>query len=116
MIGEIFRWVLGTEDAGAALAMLWSAMKITTEFGFRSRREVWALMRRFFYYCMSAALMYLGLRRFSGLFPDPSIWQFLAGSAIAIGIIVFPIMRALGLITQDELLLSEGSGDGDEPH
>lgn len=103
-IKEVLSWILGLEDAGAGIAMLWAGAKITVEWGFKNRHQVWATVRRCMYWAMSLALFALGLGRLAGWYPDPGILQFMIGSTIAVCITFFPLMRALGYISQDELI------------
>lgn len=102
--GLLMRWALGLLDIGAGMALFWATAKITADFGFRTRRERWALTRRVVQFAMMLALLNLGLKRIEGSYPDPTLGTFWSGAVIASGIIFYPLMRALGWITQDELL------------
>lgn len=104
MMGLTLRWVLGMLDTGAAVILLWATLKITNDFGIRTREKRWALIRRIVNYCAVLALLYLGLGRLDGRYPIPSFDQFAAGSALAFYVLFYPLLRAFGYTTQDELL------------
>lgn len=74
-----------------AVLMLWSAVKITGHFGWRTSQERWALLRRAVYWMLTMSLLCLGF----------GVDGFLSRAMLLLGIILFPLMRAVGLISQD---------------
>lgn len=96
----------------AALAMAWSNQRITTAAGFGSPTARWALVRRTVYVGMAIALARIGLTCLDGDFTLGCTMQWkdsVALAAIAFGILLFPMLRALGIITQDTFVGSNGS-------
>lgn len=94
--------ILGALDILCAIAMLWSNQRITASAGFSNPQARWALYRRSVYILMTAALFILGVKRF--LDDDDDLLAALAQGGLLIGIMFFPVLRALGFITQDMLI------------
>lgn len=94
---------LALEDFSGGLILLWAAMRITTTAGFRTMDGRWALFRRVFYCAGSIALVTLGLYRFDGQYPASDALEFSCQSFMVFLVTIFPVMRALRLITQDQL-------------
>ena len=92
--------ILGVVDLVAAVVMLWTLLRITTAFGLRTPTARWALFRRAVYCTLSIALFGLGWDRLSGDYP--ASWGEICWQGILVfGIMVFPLLRAMGFITQD---------------
>jgi hypothetical protein len=96
------REVLGILDIIGALIMLWSNQRITRAAGISNKLAQWALLRRLIYLLVSFGLFVLGVKRLDGIdLFDP--FELIAQSVILIYVIVFPLLRAFGWITQDML-------------
>jgi len=96
------RELLGILDVIGALVMLWSNQRITRAAGVSNRLAQWALLRRVLYLAATFALFVLGVKRLENLTSfDPS--ELIAQSILLIYIILFPLLRAFGWITQDML-------------
>lgn len=95
--------LLAIMDITAAVVMLWANQRITTRAGFSDRQARWALFRRVIYSATAFALFVLGINR---LYYDRTISgvEVIAQMELLIYIVVFPIMRAVGFITQDMVL------------
>lgn len=94
--------ILGWLDMCAAFVMLWANQRITAIAGFHSPQARWALCRRFVYLSMAMALFLLGCKRFFGTNYD--VIEACAQGVLLLGIMIFPLLRALGVITQDMLI------------
>ncbi len=95
--------LLAIMDIVAAVIMLWANQRITTRAGFENRQARWALFRRVIYCSTALALFVLGINR---LFYDRTISnvEVLAQLELLAYIVAFPVMRAVGFITQDMVL------------
>ena len=93
---------LGVMDAVAGFVLLWSALRITAIAGFRTLQARWALFRRIVYGSTSISLFGLGVGRFSGEYIVSSdswaVFQFM----LLFGVLIFPLLRAFDLISQDQ--------------
>lgn len=110
--------VLGLIDVVGALVVLWAAFRITSRFGIKTDLERWALIRRGVYLGMAWALFSLGIKYLNSpvRMVDPP--EFIYQASLLFGIIVFPLLRAFNLISQDTFLAFHGSGargDRSEP-
>lgn len=95
--------ILGIEYALAFVGLLWAALTITKHFGWRTTFQRWALGRRVIYFMTAMALLYLGIERFERHYPVD--WSELgANTVILLYIVVFPVLRALDIISQDFLI------------
>lgn len=92
--------ILGIEDIICAIVLLWSALKITAHFGIKTPDNWWALGRRVLYLGTSMALIALGVERFDGSYPV-DLGEFTAQSIVLLYVVLFPVLRAIGVITQD---------------
>ena len=100
--------LLGILNLLASFVLLWAALRITTTAGFRNAQELWALFRRFVYISATLTLFILGVGRLDGDFHTvPS--QALCQIALNFNIVIFPLLRALGWITQDQFRAVDGS-------
>lgn len=97
--------IVGIVEVLAALLMLWSLLRITTPAGWHSTQARWALFRRFVYGMMTIALFGLGIGRLDGRYAVDSDEQLMFQMMLLFGIMVFPMLRALGFISQDALLI-----------
>lgn len=97
--------VVGCVEVLAALLMLWSLLRITTPAGWHSTQARWALFRRFVYSMMTIALFGLGVGRLDGRYVADSNEQLMFQMMLLFGVMVFPLLRAFGLISQDALLI-----------
>jgi hypothetical protein len=95
--------ILGFLDILGALVMVLSNQKITRRAGIATRLQQWALVRRCIYLLTAMALFVLGIKRFElkDAFDPSELW---AQVVILLYIIVFPLLRAFGWITQDMLI------------
>jgi hypothetical protein len=95
--------LLAIMDIVAAVVLLWANQRITTKAGLMDRQARWALFRRVMYSVTAFSLFVLGINR---LFFDRTISniEVLAQLWLLVYIIIFPIMRAAGFITQDLVL------------
>jgi hypothetical protein len=98
--------VHGVLDAVAGLLMLWSALRITTDWGWHTIRKRWAFFRRVVYFLMAFALFGLGIGHLDGRYAN-TIQETLFQILLVMGIMVFPLLRAFGLISQDALLIDK---------
>lgn len=96
---------VGIVEVLAALLMLWSLLRITTPAGWHSTQARWALFRRFVYGMMTIALFGLGIGRLDGRYAVDSDEQLMFQMMLLFGIVVFPLLRAFGFISQDALLI-----------
>lgn len=102
--------LLAIMDITAAVVMLWANQRITTRAGFADRQARWALFRRIIYSATTFALFVLGINR---LYYDRTISdiEVIAQLELLFYIMAFPVMRAVGFITQDTVLgLTRDSG------
>ena len=97
---DVIQQFLGGLDMLAAFVMLWANQCITAKAGFSTPQKRWALTRRIIYCSMATALFILGVERFTGTYESPVI-ESVAQIMLLAGIMLFPLLRALGLITQD---------------
>ena len=103
------RHALGLFDILGSGLLLWSMQRITTKAGFRDAVERWALLRRAVYCLMTVAMFGLGVERFLDEdYRDPNIVSLFQAMMI-FGVLVFPVLRAFGLITQDRFLVFDGA-------
>jgi hypothetical protein len=99
-------WVvntLGVFDVLGALVLIWANQRITTAAGFSSPAKRWALFRRMIYCIGAIAFFVLGIGRFSGHY-DATTYEAVSHSMLVFIILVFPVLRAVGWITQDTFL------------
>jgi hypothetical protein len=101
---------LGLCDALAGIVMLWSALRITSAAGWRTVAARWALFRRFVYGGTSIAFFGLGVGRIDGDYPV-SVPEATFHAMVLVGVIVFPLMRAFGWISQDEFTAVDGTAE-----
>jgi hypothetical protein len=100
-MNELVHHILGALDMIAAFTMIWANQRITMIAGVRTVQARWALYRRAVYLLMAVALFVLGVKRF---FDDADdVTAAIAQGSLLVGIMFFPLMRAVGLITQDML-------------
>ena len=99
-VGDTILFVLGVLDVVAAFVLMWACLRITSQFGFRSSFARWAMFRRLMYFMGMIALFTLGMGRLSGHF-DATVYEAVSHIALLIIVIVFPVLRALGFISQD---------------
>ena len=93
--------VLGIFDIICAVVLLAAMAKITTKFGFQTLEARWALFRRLVYVVMIYALFRLGIMRLNNSYPAETIEECAWQGVLLFGIMIFPLMRALGFLTQD---------------
>ncbi len=100
----VLGYILGALDASAGVIMVAALVRITTTAGWRTPQQRWAQFRRGTYSCISIALWGLGWGRMTGDIPAPTLSEFLFQSMLLYGIMIFPLLRWLGWISQDALL------------
>jgi len=91
---------LGFLDVAVALLILGSMQKITSGAGFSSTQAKWALFRRAVHCSMSVALFILGMMHF-GDYHSHNV-AVCCQTVIVSGLGIFPLLRALGFVTQDQ--------------
>ncbi len=93
--------ILAVLDIIGAVMMVSLMKEITADFGLRTRAERWAFFRRIFYAAVAIALFAKGVYRFEHL--DRVVDMKDEGSQLVIVayIIIFPLLRAVGCISQD---------------
>jgi hypothetical protein len=99
-------YVLGISDTICGIVMLAAMQKITSRAGFLTSQTRWVLFRRAIYALMALALFALGIGRLNDDYSadwKECGWQLL----LLFGIIVFPLLRALGYMTQDFFMRAE---------
>ena len=103
------RYVLGALDMIGAVLMVWAFQRITTIAGLKTTTARWALFRRMLYCSMAFALFGLGVER---IFNDyrADLIECLFQGTLLVGIIIFPLLRAFGWISQDSFVKAEGLG------
>lgn len=92
--------LLALMDIMASVILLWANQRITTKAGLYSEQARWALFRRVMYSLTAFSLFVLGVNR---LWFDRTITniEVFAQLELLVYIMVFPVMRACGFITQD---------------
>jgi len=100
---------LGACDVLTGIVMLWSALHITSAAGWCSLQARWALFRRVVYGGTSVALFALGVGRINGDYPLGGGWEAVCHAMLLVGLVSFPLLRALGWITQDQFRHVDGS-------
>lgn len=100
MIALEARYVLGTLDVLAGIMMVWAFQRITTIAGLRTPQQRWALFRRFLYGFVAIALFGLGVERLFGEYPA-DLSECIFQAVLLFYVMIFPILRAGGFITQD---------------
>jgi hypothetical protein len=100
------QYLLGTLDILGGLVMVWAFQRITTFAGWRTYQQRWALFRRALYVLMAIALFGLGIERVFGDYRVNRVEWFFQ-TVLLLGVMVFPVLRAAGLITQDIFLNGE---------
>jgi hypothetical protein len=94
------RYVLGTLDVAAGIMMVWAFQRITTSAGLRTPQARWALFRRCLYGFVAVALFGLGVERLFGEYPA-DMTECIFQGVLLFYVMIFPILRAVGLTTQD---------------
>lgn len=105
----LLTWVLGIEDAVCGVVMLWAALRITENAGFKTVASRWSLFRRALYCGMAWAFFSLGVNRLCGSY-NVNLGEFAAQSTLVFGIMIFPLLRAVNAISQDTFLAFHGFG------
>ena len=96
---DAFQIVLGMIDIAGAFVLLWCAQRITVHAGWRTTVERWAMVRRITYFLSVFALFVLGINHLGVAIQTPV--QHAAQIIVVVSLILFPILRAAGIITQD---------------
>jgi hypothetical protein len=94
------RFVLGILDVIAGIMMVWAFQRITTIASLRTPQARWALFRRCLYGFVAVALFGLGVERLFGEYPADMIECIFQG-VLLFYVMIFPVLRAFGMITQD---------------
>lgn len=102
--------VLGFVEGAGGLLMVWSFLSTTGGWGYRTPQARWATLRRFIYGCISIALLGLGTEELSASAAVLAPQQFAYQLTLLIGVLIFPVMRAFNLITQDTFRSSDAAG------
>lgn len=95
--------VLGVLDIAAALVLLWAMQRITGHAGLNNQQARWALIRRVTYALVAIALFGLGVGRLSGTYVPSGVTWTVFQVILLIYIILFPMLRALDVVSQDSL-------------
>jgi len=103
MIG---REILGILDIIGAFVMLWANQRITICAGWHNKIAQWALLRRTAYLAVAFSLFALGIKR-AGTFDYFDPMEIAAQVVLLVYVIIFPVLRAAGWITQDMLSSDE---------
>lgn len=107
---------LGVFDILASLLMLAAGLTITTPFGFASPQKRWALFRRGVYILVTWALFSQGARFLLAHYTI-DFHGAVEHLILVYAIVVFPVLRWAGFISQDTFLAFHGSGRaGDRPN
>ncbi len=95
--------ILALLDIVAAVVMVSLMKEITADFGWGTREERWALMRRIMYALVAIALFAKGAYRVKHLEEQLEPLEFWSQIGLVGYIIMFPLLRAVGWISQDKL-------------
>lgn len=98
----IAKEILGILDVLGSFVLIWANQKITSKSGFMGKLAQWALLRRLAYLSAAFALFYVGVTQVSGRHPSDAL-EVAAHAVLLSYVIMFPLLRALGWITQDML-------------
>lgn len=98
--------LLSIWEITASLILLWATFNITTAAGISTNYARWALFRRALYSITAVALFAMGIHRVQDAGVDSA--EVLYQSIIVGSIIVFPVLRAFRLISQDTLNVFQG--------
>jgi hypothetical protein len=104
--------MLGVGYICAAILMLWTLLKITTAAGLWTQQARWALFRRAVYCLLSIALFGLGWDHLSGDYPATR--EIVCQSMLVFGVMIFPLLRVMGVITQDTFAQGGTGGLSDQ--
>jgi hypothetical protein len=100
----LVHYTLAAFDFIGAFALLWANQRITFRAGLDSDEARWALIRRFTYIIVTGALFMKGVYRLETI-DVPIDWvDGLAQMPILIGLILFPMLRAFDVISQDAFI------------
>ena len=91
---------LGVVYIFGSLILFWAMAKVTADFGWHSKRAIWSWLRRLVYGVTSVALFGLGLKQFGYHHP---LLDCAFNIIVVANVLVFPMLRVFGWITQDEL-------------
>lgn len=101
------RDIIGALEIVASIVLLWAMQKVTTVAGLRSTAARWALFRRFIYCEMAVAMFGLGAEHFLGdAYRNVNMIALFQGMVV-FGVMIFPLLRATGWISQDFLISVE---------
>lgn len=100
------REALGILDMLGAFMMAALFLKITPQWGIKTSQKRWGMLRRANYCVCAVGLFGLGLDRMEGL-EGESIFQMM----LLYYIMIFPVLRALGFISQDSWIASSSWDD-----
>jgi hypothetical protein len=93
--------VLALIDLVCSLVLVKLMTQITEDWNFSDAQGRWSALRRFVYISVACALFAKGLYRLDE--PERvSVLDLVTQIVILSGLMVFPIMRALGFISQDQ--------------
>lgn len=102
MSAQIF---LGIYDIVGAFLLVWANQRITGSAGFRNKASQWALLRRVAYLAAAFSLFCLGIMQ---LFNVREYRIMIAAHIILVTfVLMFPWLRAIGLISQDMLTIDD---------
>ena len=91
---------LGGVHVFGAFIMIWAMAKITPDFGWHGWHARWAWCRRIIYGCAAIALFGLGTNELGS---DDATMNRVCRGLLLLYVLYFPLMRAFGKTTQDEL-------------
>lgn len=96
------RIALTVMDVGSALLVIYLMQSLTPHACFTgSAQNKWAMLRRFVFAFVSYALFARGVWRINKISPV-DWWEFHTQFIIILGLVLFAVMRAMNVITQDE--------------
>jgi len=104
--------MLGGFELASSLILLWALQKITTISGFKTKQARWALFRRAVYCQTSVALFGLGIEHLIGDDYRSVALLRLFSFMLVFGVMVFPLLRAIGAVSQDFFLYIDGARPG----
>lgn len=91
---------LAIVDILCAFVLMKLIIQITDNWGFKSPQARWAALRRFVYLAVSVALFSKGMLRIEG--EKANLVDGIDQVIVLVGLMLFPSLRAFGLISQDK--------------
>jgi branched-subunit amino acid transport protein AzlD len=97
----------GVMDVIAVITIIVCQQTLTADFGLKSKKHIWSLLRRMMYWLAASAFMFLAIYRFKNIGPAEYI-DTVPHVMVVLYTIFFPILRATGVISADTFLGTEG--------